>query len=116
MARPKGSKSKFTNELKFDLLATLRAKKFDPLAQMIHTHQEALKQYKKRAAAGGTGFGGVGYLQIARECESDMLQYIYPKLKNVEMTGKDGQDFFQSFTQMIKNVVDGKEKPDADPT
>ena len=93
-----GSSRKATEAMKFDLIATLRAKGFDPVARLVETHAEAMKQYRKRTGAGGTGFGGVGYLQTAQTAASEICQYVYPKLKNVEMTGANGADFFESFT------------------
>ncbi len=110
MGRPVGSKTKRGNQMRFDLLGTLRAKGYDPVAALLETREEARKQFKKRTSERATGFGGQGYLAIVRECDSDIMQYVYPKLKNMELTGADGADFFQSFTQMIKNVVDGTEK------
>lgn len=35
-------------------------------------------------------------------------EYLFPKRKSVEVTAADGKDFFQSFAELAKQVVDAK--------
>lgn len=107
MARPIGSPNKKTNELRLDLLATLREKGFDPAAKMIEAYTRAETLYKKRLNQ-RNGFGVVGLIKEMRECSQGLMSYVYPELKAVELTGKDGRDVFQSFTAMIKQIADGE--------
>lgn len=104
MARPKGSVNKDTAALRLDLIATLREKKFDPVAALVEIHMEATKLYKKRLLH-HNGFGAVGAMGIAREAASDIMEYVYSKRKAVELTGAEGSDLFQSFTDMVKQIA-----------
>lgn len=104
MARPKGSQNKNTAELRLDLIATLRAKKFDPVAALVEIHTEATKLYKERLKH-HNGFGAVGAMGIARESASDIMEYVYPKRKSVELTGAEGADLFQSFNDLVREIA-----------
>ncbi len=95
------------NDLRFDLLQTLRAKKFDPAIALIDIHFESLKQYKKRIDSKKSGYGGQGYLGIAASTAKDLCEFVYPKLKTTELTGANGEDLFKSFTGLIKKIADG---------
>lgn len=106
MARPVGSKKGGSVELRLDLVATLRAKGFDPVAKLIEIHDRAIKQHEKRVRTTTNGFGGVGYLQIAEKAAADILPYTYHALKAVEVSGVDGKDLFQSFNDMVKRMAD----------
>jgi hypothetical protein len=101
--RPKGAPNKIT----LDLIQTLKDKGFDPAAELVKCHAEAMKLYRTKVKQ--TNSWGAGpALDIAQRCASDLMEYVYPKRKSVELSGADGQDLFQSLTQMFKNVVDNK--------
>lgn len=98
--------------MRFDLLQTLREKGFNPVAELIETHDMATRQYHKRLRNSTNGYGSAGLLEIRRECESDLMQYVFPKLKSMELTGKDGRDLFQSFADIMREVA--KEESNGD--
>lgn len=92
--------------MKFDLLETLRAKGFDPVAELVKTHELAREQFEARINKSASGFGSVGFLSIAKECELGMMEYIYAKLKSTELSGPGGSDLFQSFAHMMRDALD----------
>lgn len=104
--RKPGIPNSMPNPLRFDLLETLREKGFDPAANLVEVHLAALEMYKERCAAGG--FGAVGFLGIARESAKDLMEFVYPKRKSVELTGAEGSPLFQSFTDLVKQIADEK--------
>jgi hypothetical protein len=97
-------------ELKLDLLATLRAKGFDPAASLVEIHLEARKQYENRLRKSASGFGAASFLGIANESAKHLMEFVYPKLKSVELTGQDGRDFFQSFSEIAEKVLAQKDE------
>lgn len=99
------------NKITFDLMNTLKEQGFDPAAELVKIHIEAMAQYQKRLEASPTGFGSVGLLQIAKDSAADLMEYVYPKRKAVELTGKDGADLFQSFNDMVRAVAAANQKP-----
>lgn len=108
MARPPGVPNKKNADLKLDLLATLRSKGFDPVAALVEVHLDAKEEYRKRIEPGKTGFGAVGFMQIAEASARDIMPYVYSQLRSIEVTGKDGQDFFQSFTDLVRQIHQDK--------
>lgn len=96
--------------LRFDLLEILRAKGFEPAAALVEVHQLARAQYAARLKKSANGFGAQGYLDIARSSATDLMEFIYPKRKAVELTGQDGVDLFQSFTDLMKQVASEEKK------
>jgi hypothetical protein len=49
------------------------------------------------------------YLKIMQQSAAELMPYMYPKRKAIELTGKDGADFLRSFADIIKQVADGPE-------
>src|SRR5438874_13747637 len=109
MSRPVGSKNKMTAALKLDLIQTLRKKGFDPAAELISCYVEAKKLYRKRVKT-NNGFGAIGALQVAEKAAADMMPYVYHSLRAVEVSGKDGADFFESFTNMVRQITDKEDE------
>ena len=91
--------------MRFDLLETLRAKGFDPVAALLDVHERAIIQHEKRLYQSASGFGAQGYLMIARESAKDIMEFVYPKRKAVELTGAEGRDFFSTFGEIAKAVL-----------
>lgn len=83
-------------------METLRAKGFDPAAAVLEVYLEAMQSYRERKAKGG--FGGGTYLQIAGQSAEDLMSYVYPKRKAVELSGQGGADLFQSFTELMREL------------
>lgn len=102
-----GRKKGTPNKITFDLIQTLREKGFDPAAALVECHVEAMKLYKRRQAATNGAFGGSA-LDTATRAAGDLMEFVYPKRKAIELTGKDGDDLFQSFTAMVKGIADRK--------
>lgn len=110
MEKPKGirygGRSKGTpNKITFDLIQTLRGKGFDPAAELVKTHAEAMKLYRDRMK-NAKGYGACTALDIAQRSASDLMEYVYPKRKSVELTGAEGTDLFQAFCDLTKHLVE----------
>lgn len=99
-----------TNELRLDLLETLRSKGFDPAAAVVEIHLEARKQYTNRIRKSANGFGAVGFLDIASRTAEHVMEFVYPKLARSELTGAHGKDLFQSFTDLVKQIASEEKK------
>ena len=88
----------------------------DPFEILLHFAEgdwEALG-YKSETKLISAGMGQTLYVDtIAVEdriqAAKEVCQYLYPKRKAIEHTGKDGEDLFESLTQMFKRVADSKE-------
>lgn len=50
------------------------------------------------------------FLKIVQASAANIMPYVYPKRKAVEITGKDGADLFQSFGAIMKQAHDRHEK------
>ena len=109
MGRRPGYSHKKTVERKMELLRTLKEKGFDPVAALVEVYTDAQRLYKERLKH-PNGFGAVGAMGVAREAASDIMQYVYPKQKSVEMTGADGADLFQSFNDLVREIVKSEVK------
>jgi hypothetical protein len=99
--RKKGVANKRTRELQ----DFLDEKNFNPAAKLILIYRKAMKEYGRAEdvhdiiedTRRGMGFKAVGasdqgptYLGIALSAAKDLMQYVYPKRKAIEHTGKDG--------------------------
>lgn len=118
--RRAGVENKFNGELRFKLRETLQSENFDPIAELIRVNREAWKEYDrysdiydkicdKRAHMQMiplTTNDAPTYLKIAADAAKDILPYLLPKLKHVEMTGENGKDLFSSFTDLMKNLAE----------
>lgn len=101
----KGAPRISATQLRLDLVETLRENGFDPAAKLIEVHTEAMRRYRQRWSNSRNGFGAQGYLQIAHESAKDLMEFIYPKRKAVELTGAQGRDLFQSFTDLVRDIA-----------
>lgn len=102
--RKPGSPNVVTAALKYNLIETLTELGFDPAAQLAKVHLEAMERYEGLKG----GRGSIGYLGIARESAKDLMEFVYPKRKSVELTGSEGSPLFQSFTDLVKQIADEK--------
>lgn len=107
--RPMGAKNKLLNETRFNIIQTLKEAGCDPALKLALAALEAEQNYlstKKENLAKGLDRGQSTALQIMIDANYRLMEFVYPKLKAVEHTGKDGEDIFQSFTSFVKSVVD----------
>lgn len=130
MAAPKGHKRYggrsvgAPNKITLDLIKTLQTEGFDPAAELVRTHALAMIEFERQAEIHDAiqekraslemvpiNHGeGAAYLSIAQNACKDLMRYCYPQRKAVELTGKDGADVFESFTQMMKRLADSKKQ------
>ena len=114
MARPVGSKNKKSKcfALGF-LIETLCAQRNFGI-RSPHSLRFTLKQRSstKERIKTHNGFGTVGAMGIAREAASDIMEYVYPKRKSVELTGAEGTDLFQSFNDLVREIAKGDKHGD----
>jgi hypothetical protein len=101
-----GRKKGTPNKITFELIETLRAKGFDPAAELVQVHYEAMKLYRAKVKD-NKGWGAGPALDTACKAASDLMEYVYPKRKSVELTGAEGANLFQSFTDLVKQIADG---------
>lgn len=109
--RPAGSKNKIPAQMRFDLLNTLKAHGFDPAAKLVECVIEAEENYLQTKVENANKprpiyRGQSTALQVMIDATSELMQYTYPKLKNVEF-GKDTLDSFSTFTDMVKSIASG---------
>jgi hypothetical protein len=100
------------NKKTLDLIKTLQDKNFDPAAKLVEVYAESLKLYKYKVKH-QKGWGAGECLSVARGAAADLMQYCYPKRKSIELTGKDGKDLFQSFSDLAKqHAPTGEDAPE----
>ena len=46
------------------------------------------------------------YLSIMQKSAADIMPYLYPRRKAVELSGVEGKDLFQSFADLVKQIAD----------
>jgi hypothetical protein len=115
-----GRKKATPNKKTQDLIDILESKGYSPAAELIRIAAIAEKEYDRSAEI----FDAIQdariakkliplsestaptYLKIMQSSASDMMNYVYPKRKAVELTGEGGKDLFTSFTDLMKDLVD----------
>lgn len=110
--RPAGSKNKLPERMRFDLLNTLKAHGFDPAAKLVQCIVEAEENYLQTKVENANKpnpiyRGQTTALSVLIDATSELMQYTYPKLKNVDF-GKDTLDSFSTFTDMVKSIANSK--------
>lgn len=112
--REKGTPNKRT----WDLVQKLEELGFDPAAKLIQLTLDAEAEYARskeihdriqenRDDADIKGYfadTGPAYLGIASRNCADLLKFVYPQRKAVDVTS-GGQNVFQSFSDVVKKVV-----------
>lgn len=114
-ARRKGIPNKKTR----DLIELLNERGYCPVAQLIETATIARMEYDRAADVHDAilenrsdarmkpiNNEAATFLKIMGACASDLMPYIYPKRKAIELMGAEGKDLFQSFSEMAKQVLD----------
>lgn len=100
----------------------MRAHGFDPIDKLLRLYDEAEELYNEAREgypnADDTKKVKNQWLINSRwnmkmEVADKLMEYVYPKRKALELTGKDGEDIFKSFIDVVKSV---RAELNADPT
>lgn len=116
--RAKGIKNKRTREL----IEILDAAGYCPVAELIEVGAIARQEYERageiydaiQEKRDGAGLNAPltdtapTYLKLMQDSAKDVMPYLYPKRKSVELSGKDGQDLFTSFNDLVRRAVGDK--------
>lgn len=125
-----GRKPGTLNKGTLDLMSELEKKHFNIITERLRVYEEAMRGAKEaedfwdhigEKLAGANG-GKVfirdprpEFLKVANSAIADLFNYVYPKRKSIEMTGKDGAPLLQSFTELMemaaRNAVRSEESP-----
>ena len=97
--RPKGAVGKRTEYLQ-DLLAN---KEFNPAVKLMEVFQVAMEGFKEGKGDGPQVDLSHNYLEIARKAASDLMPYVYPKRKAIELSAAEGSE--NTLTDLIKAIV-----------
>lgn len=99
-----GRKKGTPNKVTLDLLKTLEEKGFEPAAEMVLIHNEAMKLYRDKVKT-QKGWGAGPALDTAKSAVAELMRYCYPQRKAVEVSGKDGGPI--TFSQLVKDALEG---------
>jgi len=98
----KPGEKKVTIEMRFDILQSLKARGFDPLQKLLDCYDDADKLYRESKEHGDGVWIVNSRWQMRAQVAQELLKYVYPQRKAVELTGENGADLFQSFVEVIK--------------
>lgn len=109
--RQVGTPNKNDALARLDLLNTLRSKGYDPAARLIEAAIEAEENYietKKENANKNNPVnrGQTTALEVVIRANAELMQYVYPKLKNVDF-GENAKDSFQTLSEMVRSIANG---------
>jgi len=107
-----GSTNVVTTQLRFDLLATMRKHGFDPLEKVLYCYDEAKKLYERSLETNNHWLIN-SRLAMMQNAAGNLMEYVYPKRKSIELTGAGGEDLFKSFVDMVKEVHNEVKNSDA---
>ena len=105
--RVAGTPNKKDAAARLDLLSMLKSRGFDPAARLVEAALEAEENYiatKKENANRGIDRGQTTALEVVINANSELMQYVYPKLKSVDF-GEGAKDTFQTFTDMVRSIA-----------
>jgi len=91
-----GSSNVLTTQLRFDLLATMRRNGFDPLEKVLWCYDEAKRLYEMSLQTNNHWLINAR-LQMMQNAAGNLMTYVYPQRKAIELTGAGGEDLFKSF-------------------
>lgn len=94
---------KITQQMRFDILASLRSHGFDPLERVLWTYDQAKMLYE-RALETNQHWLINSRLQMMQHTSLELMKYVYPQRKAIELTGAGGEDLFQSFAEAVKQI------------
>lgn len=99
-SKPKGRPAGILNAKTLDLMTELEKHHFDIIHERMRVFKEAMKTYER------DGQDRVAALSVADGCIKDLMKYVYPQRKAVELSGKDGDPIALTFTQLMKQAVE----------
>jgi hypothetical protein len=99
--RKKGTPNKKTEEI----AEIFASQNFNPAEGMAYCFNEAIKLYKHRKER-RSGYGASNALGVAAKIANDAAQYVYPKRKAIEHTGKDGEKLMTTLADFIGALDD----------
>ena len=113
-----------TQQMRMDIIEALKTKGFEPCARMLWLYDEAKRLYDEAQA----GYWNANETKkiinpwlvnsrwmMMQSVSQELMEYVYPKRKAIELTGADGQNLFVSFAQAMKEVHDMIQKESAIP-
>lgn len=103
--RKKGSLNRRTREL----IEILEEKDFNPAEKLVFVFRKAMKTFQNSYPPSEGPDMRFKYLEIAEKAASDLMQYVYPKRKAVDLTS-NGQAF--SFADLMKQAAESNGTPD----
>ena len=106
----KGRKKGTPNKKTLQIEQIFQDQNFSPAEGLAYCFREAIKMYQSRLKK-NSSWGAGEALSIASKIANDAAQYVYPKRKAVEHTGKDGEKLMTSFADFIVGLED---KPPGD--
>lgn len=120
--KKKGGENVITTRMRFDILATLKARGFDPLDKMLDCYDQAKELYEE--ARKGFPRESDGKIVVHHwlvnsrhnmmlEISAEIMKYVYPQRKAIELTGAGGEDVFQSFIDAVKQIKHEADNGDA---
>ena len=103
-----------TEKMRFDILHTLRARGFDPLEKILDCYDDAAKLYKMTIDEMPNNHWLINSRwQMKQQVANELLKYIYPQRKAIEVTGANGEDLFQSFADTVRKINEDAKNEDA---
>ncbi len=109
---PKPGEKMVTRQMRFDLIQAMRGHGFDPIDKLLNLYDEAEELFDEARKGYESPDGTVkknqwlinARWQMKMEVADKLMEYIYPKRKAIELTGRDGEDVFKSFIDVVKSV------------
>jgi hypothetical protein len=119
-----GRKRGTPNKITQNVIAELEALGYHPIAELIEIIRDAKEEFARsqeihdkiqenRDDAEIKGYvqdTGPQYLSIAAKAAGDLMKFVYPTRKAVDVTS-GGQSMAQSFSEIVKTVLQNKDEP-----
>lgn len=105
-----GRKPGTPNKRTWDLIRTLEKGGFDPAAKLLALTLEAEQSYQKQKF----GDNGPSYLATASKNCIELMKFVYPTRKAVDITS-GGEKVFQNLSELLASVAN-ETKPDPSDT
>ena len=96
--KPKGAISKRT----LDLMSEFEARHFNIVEEALRVYTSAIKCFEESYAAGNPK---AEFLEVGRKSVDRLMEYVYPKRRAVEVTGKDGEALVLTFSELISKAA-----------
>lgn len=105
-----GRKKGVVNKKTKDLMAMLESHGFDAAEALVYCYKEAQQIFEFRKKRSNLA-GALSALDRMETCASDLCQYVYPKKKAVEHSGKMAMTFadFMAGAELDEETEDGDE-------